>query len=273
MKRVNLDEWADLRDDLLLARKSIGFVPTMGALHDGHLSLLRKAKSENDIVLLSIFVNPTQFNNLDDLVNYPSTIEKDIELAGQNGCDFVITPSKDVIYPDDYRYRVSESDFSTRLDGAHRPGHFDGVLTVVLKLFNIAKATRAYFGKKDYQQFELIREMAEAFFLDIEVIGCETVREADGLAMSSRNVRLSSSERQRARNFPRRIAESLLKDETAAVVRAKLETDGFEVDYVEDVLVGTPKESRRFGAVHVGKVRLIDNLDLITAKSILGESR
>ena len=270
MKRVNLDAWTEIRDDLLSEGKTIGFVPTMGALHEGHLSLLRKAKSENDIVLLSIFVNPTQFNNPNDLANYPSTIDKDIELAGKNGCDFVITPSKNVMYPDDYRYRVSESDFSTRLDGAHRPGHFDGVLTVVLKLFNIAKASRAYFGQKDYQQFELVREMAEAFFLDVEVIGCETVRESDGLAMSSRNVRLTPAERERARNFPKRIAESLLNNETVASTRAKLESDGFKVDYIEDVAVGTPKENRRFGAVHIGQVRLIDNLDLAAAKTVAG---
>ncbi len=258
------DSWIAARDGLFKAGKTIGFVPTMGALHEGHLSLIRKARAENDIVLLSIFVNPTQFDNPEDLKKYPSTLPQDIELASANGCDHIITPNKEMMYPDGYRYRVSEADFSKKLCGAHRPGHFDGVLTVVLKLFNIAKATRAYFGEKDFQQLELIREMARAFFLEVEVLACPTLREADGLAMSSRNVRLSSSDRERAPMFAKILRESLHDGDSAETARKRLEQLGFRVDYVEDLGLGTPQVRRRFGAVFLGDVRLIDNVTVST---------
>ncbi len=263
----SIDSWTVARDLLLLDGKMIGFVPTMGALHEGHLSLIRRARAENDVVLLSIFVNPTQFDNPEDLKKYPSTLSQDIELAGANGCDHIITPNREVIYPDGYRYRVSETEFSKMLCGAHRPGHFDGVLTVVLKLFNIAKATRAYFGEKDFQQLELVREMTRALFLDLKVVGCPTLREADGLAMSSRNVRLSPSDRERAPLFPKILRESLADGESPGAARLKLEQLGFRVDYVEDHNLGTARERRRFGAVFLGPVRLIDN---VTASDLGG---
>jgi pantoate--beta-alanine ligase len=262
----SIDSWVSTRDLILRDGKTIGFVPTMGALHEGHLSLLRKARAENDVVLLSIFVNPTQFDNPEDLKKYPSTLEQDIQLASQNGCDHVITPNKDMIYPDDYRYRVSESELSKKLCGAHRPGHFDGVLTVVLKLFNIAKATRTYFGEKDFQQLELVREMVRAFFLDIKVVGCPTLRESDGLAMSSRNVRLSTADRERAPMFAKVLKESLLAEKPAEIARKKLEELGFRVDYVEDMKFGAADEIRRFGAVFLGSVRLIDNFTTARAR-------
>jgi pantoate--beta-alanine ligase len=156
------------------------------------------------------------------------------------------------MYPDGYRFRVTESEFSRELCGAHRPGHFDGVLTVVMKLLNFVAPTRAYFGEKDYQQLTLIREMVSAFFMPYEIVACPTVREADGLAMSSRNVNLSADARARAVAFP----AALRSAESASDARARLEREGFEVDYVED------RESRRYGAVRVGGVRLIDNVDL-----------
>ena len=255
-----VEDWIQARDKLLASGKTIGFVPTMGALHEGHLSLIRKARSENDVVLLSIFVNPTQFDNPDDLNNYPSKLAQDIELAGANGCDHVITPEKEMMYPDAYRYRVSESELSKKLCGAHRPGHFDGVLTVVLKLFNIAKSTHAYFGEKDFQQLELVREMARAFFLDVKVIGCPTLREVDGLAMSSRNVRLSAKDRELAPSFAKILRETLRDGIGPDVARVRLEEIGFRVDYVEDLKLGSPAVVRRFGAVFLGPIRLIDNI-------------
>jgi pantoate--beta-alanine ligase len=265
-----LESWIEARGLIVGSGQTIGFVPTMGALHEGHLSLLRKARAENDVVLLSIFVNPTQFDNPEDLAKYPSTLEQDCDLAEANGCDHIITPNKDMMYPDGYRYRVTESEFSKKLCGAYRPGHFDGVLSVVLKLFNIAKSTRAYFGEKDFQQLELVREMARAFFLDVDVIGCPTLRETDGLAMSSRNVRLSPSDRERAPLFAKVLRDSLLQNKSAEAARAELEALGFRVDYIEDAMVGNPFENRRFGAVFLGNVRLIDNMTVRSAKLLSG---
>lgn len=255
-----VESWMSERRKILAGGQTIGFVPTMGALHEGHLSLLKRARAENDVVLLSIFVNPTQFDNADDLKKYPVMMEKDIKLAASVGCDHVITPNREMMYPDDYRFRVNESLFSKALCGAHRPGHFDGVLTIVLKLFNIARSTRAYFGEKDFQQLELIREMARAFFLDLEVVGCPTLREADGLAMSSRNLRLSTEDRKRAPIFAKVLTESIAENQSTDVARKRLEDHGFRVDYVEDHAVGHPVNTRRFGAVFLGDVRLIDNV-------------
>ena len=178
------------------AGATIGFVPTMGALHAGHGSLLERARSENELVVLSIFVNPTQFNQASDLAKYPRTVEADLDIARQAGVSAVFIPrDASELYPEGYRYRLTETDFSKVLCGEHRPGHFDGVLTIVLKLFGLVRANRAYFGEKDYQQLTLIEGMARAFFLETEVVACPTVREEDGLAMSSRNTRLTEAER------------------------------------------------------------------------------
>ena len=234
--------------------QKIGFVPTMGALHLGHETLMQKARAENDLCVLSIFVNPTQFNDPNDFAKYPKTWEADLEKAKQNGVDVVFAPSKDLMYPDDYRYKVVEMDFSKSLCGADRPGHFDGVLSVVLKLFNVVGPSNAYFGEKDYQQFSLIKGMARAFFLPLEVIPVPTVREADGLAMSSRNLRLSPEDRLRAP----RIYQALTQEKTALLAQARLEKDGFKVDYV------TERDGRRFAAVRMGEVRLIDNVEIPT---------
>lgn len=243
-----LDEWRVLRAEWGSA--SVGFVPTMGALHDGHASLLRRARNENERVVLSIYVNPTQFNDPKDLQTYPSTLERDVEIAAREGVDVVLVPSYAQIYPDGYRYRVTETALATTLEGAHRPGHFDGVLTVVMKLLNLVRATRAYFGEKDHQQLSLVKGMAEAFFVPTEIIACPTLRERDGLAMSSRNVKLSSD----ARALAPRFAAALIEAPSADEARDRLQRDGFEVDYVEDV------QGRRYGAVRIGGVRLIDNV-------------
>ncbi len=249
-----LQDWRDFRQGDLAVEvatgKRLGIVPTMGALHAGHAALLQQARKDCDFVVLSIFVNPTQFNNPDDLIHYPKTLEHDLKIARDAGVDFVLLPNSEQIYTDGYRYKVSESEFSARLCGAHRPGHFDGVLTVVMKLFNLVGPRLAYFGEKDFQQLQLIREMAAAFFMELEIVPCPTVREADGLAMSSRNVRLSTDARERARLFPQLLQSTLSPEE----IRAELEESGFQVDYIED------HGERRFGAVHIGGVRLIDNM-------------
>ena len=230
---------------------TLGFVPTMGALHRGHLSLVERANVENDRVVVSIFVNPTQYDDPSDLANYPRQLEQDLEHAGAAGAHFAFVPEYDDIYGDDYRFRLSERSLSRELEGAHREGHFDGVLTVVMKLFNIVRPDRAYFGEKDWQQLQLVRDMARAFFLDLEVVPCPIVREADGLAMSSRNVRLTPQERRLAPEFHRILSSGMAVDDMPAA----LEAAGFAVDYVER------RGDRILGAVRLGKVRLIDNVE------------
>jgi pantoate--beta-alanine ligase len=243
--------WLLLREGLPSGR-SLGFVPTMGALHQGHISLLQRSRAENDVTLVSLFVNPTQFNDPQDLKNYPRTFDSDAAMAAAAGADYVLAPEYAALYPDGYRYRVVENDLSRGLCGASRPGHFDGVLTVVLKLLQLAGADRAYFGEKDYQQYLLIKGLAEAFFLKTAIIPCPTVREPDGLAMSSRNRLLSPGQRAMAPRFHQALADG----GSVAQVEAALAQAGFEVDYVEE------RQGRRFGAVKLGKVRLIDNVPL-----------
>jgi pantoate--beta-alanine ligase len=244
----NLTDWRAVREGL--TGTSIGFVPTMGALHAGHRALLARARADNDCVVLSIFVNPTQFNDSADLAKYPRTLEADLALAA-GLVDHVIVPAAEELYPDNYAYRVTEDILSRRLEGAHRPGHFDGVLTVVLKLLNLVQPTRAYFGEKDWQQLHLVRAMVEALFLPCEIVACPTVREADGLAMSSRNRRLAPADRARAAAFPK-----LLRAGTPEAAAGALRGAGFEVDYVAE------RDGVRLGAVHIGGVRLIDNVRL-----------
>jgi len=240
------------------AGATIGFVPTMGALHAGHGSLLERARSENELVVLSIFVNPTQFNQASDLAKYPRTVEADLDIARQAGVSAVFIPrDASELYPEGYRYRLTETDFSKVLCGEHRPGHFDGVLTIVLKLFGLVRANRAYFGEKDYQQLTLIEGMARAFFLETEVVACPTVREEDGLAMSSRNTRLTEAERKIAP----RLHAAMVSISDIAQARRELETQGFRVDYLEDRTVPTG-EIRRFAAAFLDEVRLIDNVEV-----------
>lgn len=230
--------------------KSVGFVPTMGFLHKGHISLIKRSHQENQITLLSIYVNPTQFNNPTDYQNYPIDLESDLELAKKNQVDYVFIPEKEALYPDQYAYQMQEVNQSLLLEGEYRPGHFTGMLTIVLKLLNIVQPDKLYLGEKDYQQYSLIQGMVKALFLQIEVIPCETIREADGLAMSSRNVRLTPEERARAPM----IYNSLLTSQSAQEAKDFLENNGFKVEYVTDLA------NRRYVAAWLGKTRLIDNI-------------
>ncbi len=253
MKQISdLKEWRELSHSSLSGRRTIGFVPTMGALHDGHLSLVRRCVEGNDITVVTIFINPTQFNDPDDLNAYPSDLETDCRLLEEMSVDYLLTPVYHDLYPDDYRYKIFENQFSAEMEGSQRQGHFDGVLTVVMKLLNLVDADRAYFGEKDHQQYLLVRDMALAFFCRTEIILCPTIRERDGLACSSRNALLAQSEREIAPLFYRYLRDHLAAEE----IRRRLTESGFEVDYVEEV------NGRRYGAVRLGNVRLIDNLSI-----------
>jgi pantoate--beta-alanine ligase len=252
----NFSEWISFRRGGDLAGQTIGFVPTMGALHEGHIELVRRSKKENRKTVVSIFVNPTQFNDPKDFEKYPNTFEADQAKLREAGADFLIYPTpataKNQLYPDQFRYFVDEKQMSTILCGAHRAGHFRGVLTVVMKLLNGVDADRAYFGEKDYQQMTLIQGMTEAFFMKTQIVPCSTVREKDGLAMSSRNARLSAIERETAP----RIHAALRSGKPLAQVRQDLERDGFKVEYLEE------HWGRRFIAAYLGDVRLIDNVQV-----------
>jgi pantoate--beta-alanine ligase len=245
----NLSDWRSARGGADYRDRSVGFVPTMGALHAGHMALIGRARAENDRVVLSIFVNPTQFDNAGDLSRYPRTLEQDLAMVGDR-VDAILAPGEGELYPDNFRYRVAEHDLSRRWEGARRPGHFEGVLTVVLKLLNLVQADRAYFGEKDWQQLQLVTGMARAFFLKTEIVACPTVRDTDGLALSSRNVLLSPPARRLAGRFPD-ILRSAPDSRTAV---ADLERAGIAVDYVEE------SDGVRLGAVRVEGVRLIDNV-------------
>lgn len=244
---TSVADWRVLR---AMCKRSIGFVPTMGNLHEGHLSLLARAKKENEVTIASIFVNQAQFNDLNDYEQYPRTLHADLKKLQALKIDYVFLPSHSELYPDDYQVKVQETTMSKILEGASRPGHFEGMLTVVLKLFNIIQPTRAYFGEKDYQQLLLIKKMVASLFLPIDIIQVETVRAPDAVALSSRNNRLQESERQKAAYF----ASLLASTHTCEEITRLLEEQGCQVDYIEE------KWGRRLGAVRVGNVRLIDNV-------------
>lgn len=255
--------------------KRIGFVPTMGYLHEGHLTLMRRAREENDIVVASIFVNPLQFGVGEDYEEYPRDLDRDAPLAEGAGVDYLFVPSVKEMYPRGYQTFVEVTEVTRGLCGASRPGHFRGVTTVVLKLFNLVKPDRAYFGWKDAQQVQVIRRMVTDLNLDIEIIPVPIVREADGLALSSRNVYLSPPEREAAlvlsRSLERardRVAAGERRPEAIkAEVRAMIEAEPLaRIDYVElvDLPDLNPMEELRGQAllalaVRIGKTRLIDN--------------
>ena len=230
--------------------RSVGFVPTMGALHRGHSSLVERCRVENEIVVVSIFVNPSQFNDATDLARYPRTLDRDLALLERLGVDEVIIPGVSEVYPNGYRFRVEPPPGDLVLEGAHRPGFLQGVMTVVLKLLNLVQADRAYFGEKDYQQLKVITDMTQEFFLTSQIIPCSTVREESGLAMSSRNMLLSPEARSRASCLFRTLAVAA----NCAEARAALEAQGFIVEYIEE------RWGRRLAAVHLEGVRLIDNI-------------
>jgi pantoate--beta-alanine ligase len=245
-----IDELRAALHPLRLGR--IGLVPTMGALHEGHLSLLRAARAECDTVVMSLFVNPSQFGEQGDLDGYPRDEARDLALAAETGVDFVFMPSKQEMYPPGFQTWVDVTELGSQLEGAFRPGHFRGVATVCLKLFSIVRPDVAYFGQKDAQQVEVLRRLVRDLALELELRVLPTVRAPDGLALSSRNVRLSPAERERARALPRALAT---KDvETARQMLADL-----DVDYVEVAPFDPPVLA---AAVRVGSTRLIDNVPL-----------
>jgi len=234
---------------------SVGLLPTMGSLHEGHLSLLRTARAECDTVVMSLFVNPAQFADRADLGRYPRNHERDVALAGEIGVDLVFAPSVDEMYPEGFQTWVDVTEIGSSLEGEFRPGHFRGVATIVLKLLSIARPTRVYFGQKDAQQVEVIRRMIRDLALDVELRVLPTVRDADGLALSSRNALLSAEERQRALVLSRALATR----DPAAARNLLAESNGLTVDYVEIADFDPPVLA---GAVRVGDTRLIDNVPL-----------
>jgi pantoate--beta-alanine ligase len=250
----------ELRRELADRRGSVGLVPTMGALHGGHLTLIRAARAECDTVVVSLFVNPAQFDETADLAAYPRDEAADAELSAGAGADLLFVPPRDEIYPPGFQTWVDVEELSRELEGKHRPGHFRGVATVCLKLFNIIRPDRAYYGQKDAQQVAVIRRMVRDLDLDLTVRSIPTVRDADGLALSSRNDRLSPAERERALALPRALAT---RDPAAA--RAAL--DGLEIDYVEVADFDPPVLA---AAVRVGKTRLIDNVVLDSDPTVEG---
>ena len=256
--------------------RKVGLVPTMGALHEGHASLIRAARGETGCVVVSIFVNPTQFGPGEDLGRYPRPVEKDLELCRRKGVDVVFTPPAGEMYPEGFATGVRVAGLAEKMCGAFRPGHFDGVCTVVAKLFTIVQPDVAYFGEKDAQQLAILRRMAADLNLAPEIRGCPLVREADGLAMSSRNAYLSADERRRALVLSAALTEAKLalaageRDgaKVARAVRQKLEAAaGVETQYVAVVDPDTLADLARIAdkvlvavAVKVGATRLIDNV-------------
>ena len=243
---------AEVRAELAEQPGTLGLVPTMGALHAGHLALLDAARAECEVVVVSLFVNPAQFDEDADLAAYPRDEDRDTTLAAEAGADILFAPDPGEIYPAGFQTWVDVEELSRGLEGAYRPGHFRGVATVCLKLFNIVRPQYAYFGQKDAQQVAVVRRLVEDLNLDLTVRSIQTVRDPDGLAVSSRNVRLTAAERAAALALPRALAT---RDPAAA--RAAL--DGLDVDYVEVADFDPPVLA---AAVRVGSTRLIDNVIL-----------
>ena len=244
---------SDIRGELAPRRDgTIGLVPTMGAFHAGHASLFAAARAENDLVVVSLFVNPAQFTQHEDFRLYPRDEKRDLRVAEEAGVDVVFAPPAEELYPEGFQTWVDVEELGAILEGRFRPGHFRGVATICLKLFNIVRPDRAYFGQKDAQQVEVVRRMARDLDVDVEIRALPTIREPDGLAASSRNAYLSAEERERALALPRALA-------TRDPARARALLDGLEVDYVEVAPFDPPTLA---AAVRVGSTRLIDNVPL-----------
>lgn len=277
MKLIHTIE--DLQRNLTEARakgEKIGLVPTMGALHEGHASLVRRCVAENDVTVVSVFLNPTQFNDKKDLEKYPRTLDADCALLESVGADFVFAPSVEEMYPEPDSRKFSYPPVDTVMEGAFRPGHFNGVCQIVSKLFDAVQPDRAYFGEKDFQQLAIIREMVRQMDYKLEIVGCPIVREEDGLALSSRNKRLSAQERENALN----ISQTLFKSRTFAASHTVSETQkmveeaieaapGLRLEYFEIVDGNTLQKVSSWedsqyvvGCITVfcGEVRLIDNI-------------
>ena len=263
-------------DGLRKAGKTIGLVPTMGALHAGHASLVKCAVAENDVVVVSDFVNPTQFNDKNDLLKYPRTLEADCALLEACGAAFVFAPSVEEMYPEPDTRQFSYAPLDTVMEGKYRPGHFNGVCQVVSKLFLIVEPTRAYFGEKDFQQLAVIREMVRRYPFPIEIVGCPIVREVDGLALSSRNTRLSAEQREQALQISQTLFASVEYSKTHTVAETRLyvesriaRSEGLRLEYFEIVdgntlqtVNGWDETEYIVGCITVfcGEVRLIDNI-------------
>lgn len=256
--------------------KSVGLVPTMGALHAGHASLVKRCVAENQVTVVSDFVNPTQFNDLNDLKKYPRTLDADCQLLDACGASFVFAPSVEEIYPEPDTRHFSYAPLDTVMEGAFRPGHFNGVCQIVSKLFDIVKPDRAYFGEKDFQQLAIIREMVKQMKFPLEIVGCPIVREADGLALSSRNSRLNEEERKNALNISKTLFESRNFAASHSVAETKQfveeainKAPGLRLEYFELVDGRTLQSIQNWDdtdyavgciTVFCGEVRLIDNI-------------
>jgi len=270
---------SELRAELEIQRKAgkkIGLVPTMGALHEGHASLVRRAVAENEVVVVSDFVNPTQFNDKNDLLKYPRTLDADCELLEKEGAAYVFAPSVEEIYPEPDTRQFSYAPLDTVMEGKYRPGHFNGVCQIVSKLFMIVEPDKAYFGEKDFQQLAIIREMVKQMAFPLEIVGCPIVREVDGLALSSRNARLSDVERHQALNISRTLFASkeyalshTVADTQRFVEESIAASEGLELEYFELVDGITLQKISNWEetdyavgciTVYCGEVRLIDNI-------------
>ena len=263
-------------DALRKQGKSIGLVPTMGALHEGHASLVKRAVAENDVVVVSDFVNPTQFNDPNDLIKYPRTLDADCALLEKEGAHIVFAPSVEEVYPEPDTRTFSYAPLDTVMEGKYRPGHFNGVCQIVSKLFMMVEPDKAYFGEKDFQQLAIIREMVNQMEFPLQIVGCPIVREKDGLALSSRNARLSEEQRQQALNISKTLFKSLewaaghsVEETQQFVEKSIAEAEGLELEYFEIVDGVTLQKISTWEdapyvvgciTVYCGEVRLIDNI-------------
>lgn len=275
-----IEEIREARGIFLEGNKTVGFVPTMGALHEGHLALVRRSKEECNVTMVSIYVNPSQFNNVEDLKKYPRNVKRDLEMLNSilGSEDIVFTPYDNEMYPEPDNRTFDFGDLDKMLEGAFRPGHFNGVAQIVSKLFDITMPTKAYFGLKDFQQLLVVKELVKQLKFPVEIVPCEIVREADGLAMSSRNARLDSESRKNASVISRILLN--IRQNQAAFSTAELKEQaidalssvkGAEIEYFEIAessdLKPCPDHKKAHSpialvAVWVGNVRLIDNMFL-----------
>ena len=269
-------ELKNLLDTFRAEGKSIGFVPTMGALHNGHASLVERSVRETDVTVVSVFVNPTQFNDKNDLKNYPRTLDADCALLERVGATVVFAPTVEEMYPTEDTRQFSFAPLDSVMEGACRPGHFNGVAQIVSKLFYAVEPRKAYFGEKDFQQLAIIREMVRQLSINVEIVGCPIVREEDGLAMSSRNTLLSEDERELALTISSTLFASadFAQVNTLAATKAFVEdmindTDGLDLEYYQIVDGNTLQEIEEWDdsdyvvgciALFCGNVRLIDNI-------------
>nr|WP_321453701.1 pantoate--beta-alanine ligase [uncultured Carboxylicivirga sp.] len=277
MKIVNTV--ADLHKSIEAAKhegKTVGFVPTMGALHEGHLSLVKQAAKATDFVVVSVFVNPTQFNNPDDLERYPRTLDADAKLLGSVNCELLFAPTVKEVYPEEDTRQFNFGDLETVMEGEFRPGHFNGVAQVVSRLFDLVRPDKAFFGMKDFQQLAIIKEMVKQLKLTVDIVPCDIVRESDGLAMSSRNTLLNVNQRKNASLIARTLFESCkfatdlnINELKSKVITEINQSDELEVEYFEIVDGNSLQAIDKWSdsdyivgciAVFAGEVRLIDNV-------------